>query len=66
MFFFFSQTGTSALWLLYELACNPGVQEKLYEEVSTIIGPDDDFTPETFAKMMYMKACVKETLRYKG
>jgi len=56
-------TATTALWLLYELASNPMVQKKLYEEVSSLADPDGDLTPESFTKMDYMKACVKETLR---
>ena len=30
------------LWLLYDLANNPNVQEKVYEEVLSLIGPHGD------------------------
>ena len=51
------------LWLLYDLANNPNVQEKVYEEVLSLIGPHGDFTSEGFAKLQYIKACVKESMR---
>jgi len=51
------------LWLLYGLANNRNVQEKVYEEVTSLIGPHGDFTPESFAKLCYLKACLKETMR---
>ena len=52
------------LWLLYDLANNPKVQEKVYEEVLSLIGPHGDFNSENFAKLQYIKACVKESMRY--
>ena len=51
------------LWLLYHLANNPKVQEKVYEEVLSLIGPHGDFNSESFAKLRYIKACVKESMR---
>ncbi|XP_020621575.1 cytochrome P450 27C1-like [Orbicella faveolata] len=56
-------TSTSLLFLLYDLARYPAVQEKVYEEVTSLIGPHGDFTPDTFAKLDYLKACVKESMR---
>ncbi|KAL9965315.1 hypothetical protein ACROYT_G029100 [Oculina patagonica] len=56
-------TSTGLLWLLYDLARNPGVQEKVYEEVTSLVGPHGDFTPDSFAKLDYLKACVKESMR---
>ena len=50
-------------WLLYDLARNPRVQEMVFEEVTSLIGPHGDFTPESFAKLEYIKACVKESMR---
>ena len=58
------QTSNAMLWVLYDLANNPKVQEKLYEEVLSLIGPHGDFTSESFAKLQYIKACVKESMRY--
>ena len=60
---FSSKTTNGLLWLLYDLARNPRVQEMVFEEVTSLIGPHGDFTPESFAKLTYIKACVKECLR---
>lgn len=57
------ETSTISLWVLYDLACHPEVQEKMYEEVSSLVGPHGDFTPTTFLKLKYVKACIKESLR---
>ena len=35
----------------------------VFEEVNSLIGPHGDFTPESFAKLEYIKACVKESMR---
>ena len=45
------------LWLLYHLANNPKVQQRVYEEVLSLIGPHGDFNSESFAKLQYIKAC---------
>ena len=46
--------------LLYSLAVNEDIQQKLYEEVEKY-GPD--FKYEDISKMPYLEACVAETLR---
>ncbi|CAH3104924.1 unnamed protein product [Porites lobata] len=56
-------TSNAMLWLLYDLANNPKVQERVYEEVLSLIGPHGDFNSENFAKLQYIKACVKESMR---
>ena len=60
---FSSKTTNGLLWLLYDLARNPRVQKTVFEEVTSLIGPHGDFTPESFAKLEYIKACVKESMR---
>ena len=35
----------------------------VFEEVTSLIGPHGDFNPESFAKLEYIKACVKESMR---
>ena len=60
---FSSKTTNGLLWLLYDLARNLRVQEMVFEEVKSLIGPHGDFTPESFAKLEYIKACVKESMR---
>ena len=62
-FGFHIKTSTVTLWVLYDLARHPKVQEKMYEEVTSLIGPHGDFTPTSFSKLNYIKACIKESLR---
>ena len=61
--FFRFQTSVSSLWCLYNLARHPEVQEKLHQEVISVLGEDGDVTPGSLAKMSYLKACVKESSR---
>jgi len=50
---------------LYYLAKNPEVQDKLHEEILLKIGPTGGFLKKnTFDKMPYLKAVIKETLRF--
>ena len=58
-----TQTSNSVLWLMYNLGRNPHVQDKLYQEVESIVGEDGDVTSQSLAKLSYLKACVKESMR---
>lgn len=49
-------------FLIYHIATNPDVQEKLYEELHAAM-PDPEITDERLAKMPYLKACIKEAFR---
>lgn len=57
------QTANSVLWLLYNLGRNPHVQDKLYQEVLSVVGQDENVTSQSLAKLSYLKACVKESMR---
>jgi cytochrome P450 len=47
------------------LARNQEKQEKLYEELKNALpDPDVPTTENTLAKLPFLRACVKETLRY--
>lgn len=65
IFLFFSGMDTTSItliWLIYLLSRNPDVQDKLSAEIETVLKgekPADD----SFDKMPFLKACVKETLR---
>ncbi|XP_044746952.1 probable cytochrome P450 49a1 [Coccinella septempunctata] len=49
---------------IYQLSQNPDKQEKLYQELKTVLPDvDSNFTVETQEKIPYLKACIKETLR---
>ena len=58
-----TQTSNTVLWLLYNLAQFPDVQEKLYQEVESVIGKDGDATADNLAKLPYLKACFKDSMR---
>ena len=49
--------------LLYNLASNQEVQEKLYNEIYATIGTDGDITEANVKRMPYLKACHQESQR---
>ena len=57
------QTSTAGAYLLYELAKNQDVQEKLRREVLSVVGPKGIPTPKTLQKLPYAKNTIKEILR---
>ncbi|KAL0483689.1 cholesterol 24-hydroxylase [Acrasis kona] len=58
-------SATSLNWLLYELALNPQIQQKMYDEVKQVLGDlsIQDMSVETYDKLQYVKHAVNETLR---
>lgn len=58
------QTSSTIVWWLYNLARFPHVQQKLYQEIESVIGIDDDVTPKHLTKLHYLKASLKESMRY--
>ena len=56
-------TSTTCLWLLYELARHPSVQEKLYEELVSVFGRDGEVTRTNIQRLSYIKAILKESGR---
>ncbi|KAK3944726.1 O-methylsterigmatocystin oxidoreductase [Diplogelasinospora grovesii] len=50
--------------ILY-LAANPDVQDKAYEELMRVVGPDRTPTIRDLPDLPYINACVKETIRLK-
>ena len=57
------QTANSVVWWLYNLARFPRVQEKLYQEIESVVRKDEDVTTQHLAKLPYLKACLKESMR---
>ncbi|XP_042899903.1 probable cytochrome P450 49a1 isoform X2 [Parasteatoda tepidariorum] len=58
-------TSHAAGFLLYHLAKNPKKQELMFEELREILQPSNDgsISYETYDKLKYSKACLKESLR---
>eukprot|EP00475_Leptophrys_vorax_P005393 TRINITY_DN13269_c0_g1_i1.p1 TRINITY_DN13269_c0_g1~~TRINITY_DN13269_c0_g1_i1.p1 ORF type:complete len:498 (-),score=119.36 TRINITY_DN13269_c0_g1_i1:433-1926(-) len=57
-------TTHSMEWLIENLGKHPKVQEKLRREVFEVLGSGGNVTPETMKDLRYLKACVKESLRF--
>jgi len=49
---------------LYHLAKNPRVQDRLHEEVKASLGPSGTLKKNAFDSLPYLKAVIKETLRF--
>lgn len=63
---FLTQTSNGILWSLYCLGRNMDAQEILYQETLTLLpNPDDQITKEVFTELKYVRACLKEALRFK-
>lgn len=52
------------LWAIFNLSRNPGAQKKLLEEIREVVAPDQDPCGEHIKSMPYLKACLKESMRY--
>ncbi len=59
-----SQTANSMLWAIFNLSRNPDAQRKLLEEIREVVAPDQDPCGEHIKSMPYLKACLKESMRY--
>ncbi|XP_068638785.1 cytochrome P450 78A7-like [Aristolochia californica] len=62
----FRGTDTTALlteWTMAELVLNQDVQAKLQEELDTVVGPSRGVTDADVARLPYLQAVVKESLR---
>ena len=61
---YITQTGNTMSFMLYLLASNPQAQERLHEEVTSVLQGRSKVTPSDLDKMTYVKAVTKEGQRY--
>ncbi|XP_041980390.1 cytochrome P450 6B5-like [Aricia agestis] len=60
----YETSATTMSFMLYELARNPDIQEKLHQEIDEVLGNSDgEVTYETLSKLPYMEKVFDETLR---
>lgn len=59
----YETTGSTLSYCLYELATNPNIQEKLYQEVKSVIDSGETLNYNNVMKLQYLDAVISETLR---
>ena len=58
------QTSNTSTFMLHELAKNPTLQDRVCEEIRSVMGGRESPTFQDLQKMSMIRGCVKETLRY--
>ncbi|XP_036101589.1 1,25-dihydroxyvitamin D(3) 24-hydroxylase, mitochondrial isoform X2 [Molossus molossus] len=56
-------TANSLMWVLYNLSRNPHVQQKLLQEIQSVLPENQVPRAEDLRNMPYLKACLKESMR---
>ncbi|XP_075383810.1 1,25-dihydroxyvitamin D(3) 24-hydroxylase, mitochondrial [Tenrec ecaudatus] len=56
-------TANSLMWMLYNLSRNPQVQQKLRDEIQSVLPENRAPRAEDLKNMPYLKACLKESMR---
>lgn len=60
----FETTGSTISFALYELSLNPSVQNKLREEIQSVISNHRDLTYEALQEMKYLDMTIKGATLY--
>ncbi|XP_074596470.1 cytochrome P450 4c21-like [Brevipalpus obovatus] len=53
----------TTLWFMYNMACNPSIQERLYQELADFDEKNEMMTISQINELQFMDQCVKENLR---
>lgn len=56
-------TSNTISWALYHMAREPSIQQQLYQEVESVCPGDKVPTSDDIARMQFLKAIIRETLR---
>lgn len=64
LFSFCLQTSHAVTFMLHELAKYPNVQEKLHQEVISVLGRKGLPSDKDMQSLPYVTACMREALRY--
>ena len=59
----YEATATTLSWAAYELALNPSIQQRLYEEIKTAVDTNGDIDYGLLSKLPFLDAVISETLR---
>ncbi|XP_013421915.1 cytochrome P450 20A1 [Lingula anatina] len=59
----FHTSGNLLVWTLHFISLYPEVQEKMFQEVSTVLGDTGKVTPDNVAQLVYIRQVMDETLR---
>ncbi|KAK0051927.1 cytochrome P450 3A19, partial [Biomphalaria pfeifferi] len=59
----YDATSSALQYFFYELARYPQIQEKIYSEIVSVLGEDEELSYESCLKMKYLEAAVEEILR---
>ena len=58
------QTSNQSVFLLHAMANHPEVQERLYEELRSVLGDSNYITSEHLSQLPYLKGCMPESFRW--
>lgn len=59
----FEASSTAIAFAIYELACHPEYEERLYEEIKKILAKGEELSMDNINEMTFLDAIVTETLR---
>lgn len=60
----YESSSATMAFFMYEMANNPDIQQRAYEEIQEVLQRfDDELTYEALNEMKYLESCIEETLR---